>query len=335
MPDTSRSLVYHCRMIWLAAAGGLTDVADEGCRLLWDRFWDQDYGGFFWQVGFNGSSLDPEKHLYGNAFAVFALARAGKAEDANWAFQWLDLHAHDDEHGGYVETLWSDGEKRLSGDGLDSMGTPYGLKSQNTNLHILEALIELYKLSGDTRVRARLQEVFDLFRTRYVLPDGRLIYYTTQELHQASDVDSYGHALESAFLLIEAAEALHDKVDETWELGRVMVDRAIAAGWDDVHGGVFNEGHFDQPAHDRRKIWWVQAESFNVFRLMAEKYGSPYAEYRDRQLKFIEDTMIDHEHGGWRPTVNEDGSRIPGHIKSDAWTEGYHQGRAILLATLE
>ena len=334
MPDTSRNLVYHARMIWLAAAGGDLDVAEHACKTLWEKFWDQHYGGFVWSVPLDGGVIDPEKHLYGNAFAVFALAKAGKKDDANWAFQWFDLHAHDDENGGYVETCWSDGEPNLSSDGKDSLGTPYGLKSMNTNLHILEALIELYRLNGDAKVRSRLQEAFDIFRTRFAQPDGRLIYYVTKELVPASDVDSFGHAMEAAFLMIEAAEALDCDVEGTWSLSRAMVDRTLTVGWDSVHRGVFNEGHFDQPPHDRNKIWWVQAESFNVLRIMAERYGEPYTRFRDEQWAFIEEFMIDARYGGWRPCVQPDGSRIVGHVKSDGWTEGYHQGRAVFLAQM-
>lgn len=335
LPDESRSLVYHCRMIWLAAAAGETAVADEGCRSLWEKFWDQDYGGFVWSIPNNGGSLDPEKHLYGNAFAIFALAQAGKKEDAMWAFQWIDLHAHDELNGGYFETCWSDGEPNLSSEGLDSLGTPYGLKSMNSNLHMMEALIELYHLSEDPKVRQRLQETFDVFRTRFAYSDGRLIYYATKELAAATDIDSYGHAMEAAFLMIESAEALEKNVEETWAQAKTMVDRTIQAGWDTQNGGMFNEGHFGKPAHDRRKIWWVQAESFNVLRILAQRYGEPYQGLCDHQWAFIKNHMIDHEHTGWRPTVNEDGSRIPDLNKSDAWTEGYHQGRAVLLALAE
>jgi mannobiose 2-epimerase len=331
-PDLSRSLVYHSRMIWLAAVGGESDAVEHGFTTLWEKFWDQDYGGFVWSVPLDGGVFDPEKHLYGNAFAVFAMAKAGKKSDADWAFQWLDLHAHDDEQGGYVETCWSDGEQNLSSDGKDSLGTPYGLKSMNTNLHIMEALIELYRLSGEERVKKRLQEVFDIFRTRFAQPDGSLNYYLTKELVPASDIDSYGHAMEAAFLMIEAAEALERDVKETWSLAKVMVDRTLTIGWDAEHCGMFNEGRFHKSAHDRNKVWWVQAESFNILRVMADQFGGQYSQFRDEQWQFIERHIIDSVYGGWQPCVRQDGSRIDGHVKSDAWTEGYHQGRAVIMS---
>jgi mannobiose 2-epimerase len=178
----------------------------------------------------------------------------------------------------------------------------------------------------------RLKETFELFRAKFAQPDGKLIYYVTKDLNPASDIDSYGHAMEAAFLIVEAAEALDFEIESTWKLAKTMVDRTLSVGWDSQYGGMFNEGHFDKPAHDQSKVWWVQAESFNVLRMMAKKYGDPYQSLCDQQWTFIQKFMIDTKNKGWQPTVNGDGSRIPDLKKSDAWTEGYHQGRAIQLA---
>lgn len=320
-------------MVWLAAAGGEKAIAEKGAKELWEKFWDQDYGGFCWECDLSGEITVSEKHMYGNAFAVFALAKAEQKWDANWAFQWMDLHAHDDEFGGYVETCWSDGEQNLSSDGTDSLGTPYGLKSMNTHLHILEALIELYNISGDDKVRKRLLEVFELFRTKFVTNDGKLYYYMTRDYKPASSVDSYGHALETAFLMIEAAYYTDVAVEETWTLTRAIVDRCLEVGWDKEFGGIYNEGTFEEGPHDLTKIWWVQAESLNALRLMAAQYGGHYIDYYHQLWQFIEQYQIDREHGGWLAKVQRDGTVIPGLQKSDAWTEGYHQGRAVLLAS--
>ncbi|MBS1703231.1 MAG: AGE family epimerase/isomerase [Armatimonadetes bacterium] len=330
LPDRTRSLVYLCRMIWLAAVGGHQEAVEHGCKTLWEQFWDNDYGGFVWEIGLDDTVVESEKHLYGQAFAVFALARAGKLADANWAFQWFDLHARDPLYGGYVETLWSNGDQKVTGEGTDALGTPYGLKSMNAHLHLLEALTELGHALPDQRVIGALNEVFDVFRKWLAFPDGRLLYYATQDYRSASEVDSYGHAMEAAFLLVEAAEVLDLAVEETWAQAKTIVDRTLSVAWDHDHGGLFYEGEFGKPPHNCDKIWWAQAESFNVLRLMAERFGSPYTNFCDRQWRFISDHIIDHEHKGWRPIVLADGSPISGSIKSDAWTEGYHQGRATL-----
>jgi mannose/cellobiose epimerase-like protein (N-acyl-D-glucosamine 2-epimerase family) len=40
--------------------------------------------------------------------------------------------------------------------------------------------------------------------------------------------------------------------------------------------------------------------------------------------------QIDPVHGGWYPSVSREGTPAQGRAKSDAWTEAYHQGRALI-----
>ena len=44
--------------------------------------------------------------------------------------------------------------------------------------------------------------------------------------------------------------------------------------------------------------------------------------------RFIDDTLIDHEHGEWFERVRRDGSKLP--QKGDEWKSVYHNGRALL-----
>jgi len=69
--------------------------------------------------------------------------------------------------------------------------------------------------------------------------------------------------------------------------------------------------------------WWI----------MHEKYGKQTSKYWDafvKQWDFISKHQIDSVHGGWYATVNADGTPLARRAKSDRWTEGYHQGRAML-----
>jgi len=40
--------------------------------------------------------------------------------------------------------------------------------------------------------------------------------------------------------------------------------------------------------------------------------------------------QLDHKNGGWYSAVAADGSVIPNLEKSDAWTDPYHQARALI-----
>ena len=80
----------------------------------------------------------------------------------------------------------------------------------------------------------------------------------------------------------------------------------------------------------------VEAEGLNALLLMHEKYGQETPRYWQaflRQWEFIRTRQTDNVYGGWYATVSREGKPVPGHIKSDQWTEAYHQGRALLVVS--
>ena len=75
-------------MVWLSARlmregrGGpaMAEAARQGYRFLLDRMWDREYGGFYWEVDRAGTrSFTPNKHLYGQAFGLYAIAEYARA----------------------------------------------------------------------------------------------------------------------------------------------------------------------------------------------------------------------------------------------------------------
>jgi mannobiose 2-epimerase len=117
---------------------------------------------------------------------------------------------------------------------------------------------------------------------------------------------------------------------------RNLVDHPLEVGFDHGRGGFYDSGTVDGRDLKTGKIWWVEAEGLNALLLMHERYGKETPKYWDafvKQWDFISKQQIDAEHGGWYPTVNADGTPPAGRAKSDSWTEGYHQGRAMLNVT--
>jgi mannobiose 2-epimerase len=158
--------------------------------------------------------------------------------------------------------------------------------------------------------------------------------FFTPQWQALPDHDSFGHDVETAFLLVEAAAALGRPEDaRTWALARRIVDHALQFGWDTRHGGFYDAGGVFGPIFNREKIWWVQAEGMNALLLMDGKFGGETSRYWEAfigQWQFIQRHQIDARHGGWFSEVSENGEALPGRVKSDGWTEGYHQGRALL-----
>jgi mannobiose 2-epimerase len=114
-----------------------------------------------------------------------------------------------------------------------------------------------------------------------------------------------------------------------------LVDHCLKVGFDSTSGSLNSEGPADgNGTFDRSRIWWVQAESLNALLLMHERFGNDDAHYWIafvREWDFIRTYQIDHKNGGWFNALSADNMPLPSKLaKTDAWTEGYHQGRAMM-----
>ncbi len=354
MPGSRRKgLIFQARSVWLAAAAAPRGseygaIAEQAAEWLWRALWDCSAGGFFAEIEEDGlptGKAASEKHVYGEAFGIYALARAAAATGsrdilnlATQAFGWLDGAAHDADEGGYHETVRSDGSPLLaSASGSRSerngAGQPYGYKSQNTHIHLAEAFTELYSVWPDSTLRERLEELLHLIRDVMACPPGCLNLFFDRGWRAPAAADSFGHDVEAGFLITSAAAALGRPDDgDTWQVARMLADHALEFGWDHENGGLYNTGDFLGPVHDRNKIWWVQAESMNAlinlhrrFRKQTNRYWRAFVE----QWEFIRNHQIDSEFGGWYGLVSESGQPMQVE-KAHPWKAGYHDGRAML-----
>jgi cellobiose epimerase len=361
LPDENRFLVYQARMTWTAAAFAQYSEPDReeyvrharrGIEYLDRVMRDRDAGGFHWVLDPRGQ-VDPrvgaEKHVYGTAFVVYAASKAREVtrddlalKVARDAFDWLEEHAHDKEHGGYFEALSREGEPILStGEGapigrrVDRLGVYYGFKSMNSHIHLLEAVAEFYRVEPTARVRERLQELLAVVRDRIAVEPGALNLYLTRDWRATPAHDSFGHDVETAYLLVEAAEALGMPDDpKTWRVARSLVDHALDWGWDDEHGGFYDKGDvFAGRAFDTTKVWWTQAEGLNALLRMHRKFGDRTDRYWKAFLKqwgFIERHQLDPAHGGWFGEVSREGRLIGDGRKATQWKANYHTSRALM-----
>lgn len=350
-----RSIVYQSRLTWLAAQAAqrfparkkrYIEYSNHGTNFLRNRMWDKQFGGFYWELnGAGKAERNGEKHAYGNAFAIYALCANYRATRdrrslvlARRSFRWLECHSHDAQNGGYYEALSRSGKPLLVpsiATPSDFIGTRYGFKSMNTHIHLLEAFSALYQVAPSPLVRRRLQEVFDLVRDKINVPSvGVMNQFFTPDWRAVPDADSFGHDIETAYLLVEVSEALGKPNDaRTWSDARRLVDHTLDFGFDTTRGGFYDAGSAFGAATKTDKVWWTQAEGLNSLLLMHERFGRQTPRYWNafvKQWNFIHQYQIDATNGGWRQSVSSEGNIIPNQIKSDKWTEGYHQGRALL-----
>jgi mannobiose 2-epimerase len=313
--------------------------------------WDKQYGGFFWGLDDGGKvsgKYTDGKHLYGMSFGLYGATAAYQAtrdpkalELAQKAFRWMDEHAHDATNGGYFEWLTRDGhvvevksENPLD-DKVPLAGFPVGYKSMNTHIHLLESFTQLYEVWKDETLRRRILELLAIVRDKICVAPGVMNLYFTTDWRAIPDHDSYGHDVETAYLMLETEEVVAQHNPKTEVMARRLVDHALAYGWDEKYGGFYREGVSFGKAEDLRKEWWVQFEGLNALLLMHEKYREQTDAYFNafqKQWQFIRDRQIDHEFGGVYDTVERDGT-VKDYAKARIWKECYHDVRALLNVT--
>ncbi len=361
LPDEDTFLVYQARMTWTSAAFAryspahrdeFAGYARHGIEFLDTVMRDKEFGGFHWRLDPQGR-LDPalgdEKHAYGISFVIYAGAtvRDVAGDDralqvARDAFDWLDQHARDARNGGYFEALRRDGtpitgwaEGTPISRRSDRVGVYYGYKTMNVHIHLLEALTALSRVDRRPIVMRRLRELLGVVRDKIAVEPGALNLYLTPDWRAVPAHDSFGHDVETAFLLVEAAEALGvPEDDKTWRMARLLVDHALDWGWDDQQGGFYDKGDsFGAPASDTKKVWWTEAEGLNALLVMDRKYGRRTDRYRNafrKQWDFIDKHLIDPIHGGWFAETTRDGALIGDGAKANPWKANYHTARAMM-----
>jgi mannobiose 2-epimerase len=369
----AKALVQQARHVWTCSyvfehypdSMHFLDYARHGFSFLKKALWDQEYGGFHAYCHPDGTPVRErmhEKRVYGQSFAVYALAQYCRVSNdpealelAKKAFLWMEDHAHDPEHGGYFEFLFRKGGPMMERDSLqvasgDSPGI--GLKDYNSSIHIMEAFTELYRVWPDPLVKERLEEMFHLIRDTFVHPDGYLQLYfypdwtlvPEEEMERRSPDNhwftqhlTYGHDVETAFLLMETAHFLDLALDErTLSIAKRLVDHSLESGWDPEYGGFFDAGKKENGTVtiiNRNKSWWGLVEGMNALLLMHSLYPDDPQEYGQKFLlswEHIDSYLIDKEHGGWYNASLDSSPESVRSKKSHIWKTTYHNTRGMI-----
>ena len=324
--------ILNARLVWTfsAAYRVLKDeqyltLANRAQRYFIDHFIDPEYGGSFYTLTANGEPLDMQKNTYQNAFAVYGLSEhyraTGNRESLDAAiavYRKLAEHAYDPVNGGFIESFdrqWQMIEVRSP-------------KTMNTNLHVLEALTNLYRVWNDDGLRKHLQEEI------YVMSHKVLNQTTwhehlflTMDWENQQDIDSYGHDIEFSWLLVEAADVLGDE-EILKDTERIAVNLAAVQLEQGINenGAMIYEKSSD---HINANLqWWPQNETvvgcLNAWQISGDR---KFLDAAVRNWEWIKTCMIDREHGEWYGNVTPDGTPRKNGVKADQWRCPYHNSR--------
>jgi mannobiose 2-epimerase len=365
--DQDKMIVTQARHIWSTSKASqfyhdssYVAMARHGFHFLRDKMWDKEYGGFYSLVTRQGEPKSTNKEAYGNSFAIYGLAAyyaaSGDTGALNLAvkgFKWLEAHSHDPKYKGYFQHLERNGTpivRPASTPGTSDLG----YKDQNSSIHLLESFTELYSVWKDPVLKERLNEMLLLIRDVMVDKKGYLHLFFYPNLKPVSNrneskavilerrnVDhvSFGHDVETAYLMMEASEALgieHDK--KTWEIGKRMVDHALANGWDNDKGGFYDEGYYFKDSAGKMTIirdtknWWAQSEGLNTLLIFSELYPNDKNNYWEKFAKlwnYANTYLIDHEYGDWYEFGIDNSPKSKTANKAHIWKGTYHSFRAL------
>jgi mannobiose 2-epimerase len=356
--DRGRFVVYEARVVWTAATVALRrpEARDEylgyvrhGVRYLADVMWDREHGGFHTFVDLAGKgaegTLFRSRPVYGQAFAVYGLAAAHAAtkdaeplELAKRGWRWIEDHYRDDLGPGYRSGVRPDGTPFAApGPGAtedaESIEGPALNRTMNDHIHLLEAYAELLRWWPDPDLRKRTEELLAFVRDRIVVEPGCLYIALRPDGKPVPAPVSFGHDVETAFLMVEAEEALgREPSPATLRAARMLVDHALARGYDPARGQLFELGSAYGPPVDRSVEWWGQFEAFHAFQLMDELFGRETDRYRvefEKAWALARDAFADPRHPGVCPHMNEKGE-VHCDSKSHMWFVSYHTARALL-----
>lgn len=342
--DAERGALLTSRILWTYSSayrrfgqGDYLEMARWAYADLIKRFWDRENGGLFWSASADGKPLRTRKQVYGQAFGIYALSEYYRAtseqaalERAIEIYRALEKHCRDRRHGGYFEAYtkaWVlEEDVRLSEVDLNEP------KSQNTNLHVMEAYTNLLRAWPDSELQRSQKDLVEVMITRILDSSTfHLGLFFDEAWRPRTDRISFGHDIEAAWLLHEAATVLGDPAlltrirEIALQIARATYEQGL-----DADGALLYEAD-SRGLTNTTKEWWPQAEAavgfFDAYQINGDE------RYRSAALRlwdFIEQYLVDRERGEWFRSVTREGQVETVHAKVSFWKCPYHNGRACM-----
>ncbi|HEX7507829.1 MAG TPA: AGE family epimerase/isomerase, partial [Polyangia bacterium] len=343
--DSDKFIAFQARLIWTAAKASQFYASDAtkaaqylasagvGYQFL-AKMWRDSANGFGLMVDRNGSNprnTGKEAYIvYGNAFGMYAAAvyysvtgNASALTLAINAYNYLNTYFWDPQYGGYYLTAT---DKR---------------KETNTNVHAIEALIELYNdlpashaLRSDVASRlSTLLARFHDYAMHCPATNDCFAYPVMNQDWTASTSDvSFGHDLELSMLMVQAISALGQDPLASPYITKIkkVVDFTFSHGGYRSDGGFYYTGTYNSGTisiNDSQLQWWPQAEGLGALCLMRKLFPSDtsYDPLISKSWGFINTQVIDHTNHGWVRQAND--WTI---AKGWEWHCNYHNSRALM-----
>ena len=342
--DADKGCVLNARILWTFSSAyrilknpEYIKAAERSKDYLLEYFFDKDFGGVYWLLDHKGNIIDGKKQIYAQAFAIYGLTEYYRItndmtclDKAIALYMLIEKQSYDDKLDGYFEAFsreWGNlDDLRLSAKDANEK------KTMNTHLHVLEAYTNLYRIWKDDLLKKQLYRLINVFTDKIINSHTfNLNMFFDENWNNKTDFVSYGHNIESSWLIYEAALVLGDETIMKKVKGICLRIAESSKEGIMADGSMIYEKFFKTEHTDSDRHWWVQAETvigyLNAFALSGEK------EYLDMSLKawrFISDNLIDRKNGEWYWSVDNDLLPNLKEDKAGFWKCPYHDSRMCL-----
>ena len=337
-----KGCILNSRILWFFSEAAIT-LGDESLApyarhafdFLANNCLDKENGGVYWSLSWDGRPLDTTKHTYNQAFAIYAISAYYRLTGETRALElakelfWLIEKKCSDEDG-YLEAF-DRNFRPASNEKLSENGV-LAERTMNTLLHVFEGYAGLYQAAGAPEVGRAMDRILKLYRNQVYNPAlRRQEVFFDRHYHSLIDLTSYGHDIESSWLIDWGCGLLEDEAQarQVAAINSEIADQILHTAL--IDGSLVNE--CERGAVDTHRIWWVQAEAVLGFVNAWAKQPEQTA-YRDAAAAvwhYITEKLEDHRPGGeWFWRLDENGVPDAEEPIVEPWKCPYHNGRMCL-----
>lgn len=326
----SRILWFFSNAYMLLGDSSLLESAAHAYQFLKDYCVDNEFGGVFWSLTYDGTPEDTTKHTYNQAFSIYALAsyydasKNPEALEIAWKLYDLVESKCKDKYG-YLEAFTRSFEPEEN-DKLSENGV-IAEKTMNTLLHVFEAYTELYRVTKAEKVAKQIRFMMDIIKDKVFNKEiGRQEVFFDKIWNSLIDLYSYGHDIETAWLVDRGLEVLDDEAYTNMlsPITKIITENIYNRAY--IDHSLVNES--ENGVVDTTRVWWVQAEAVVGFLNGYQKQGDKkFLDASEDIWNYIKKYFIDKRNGSeWFWSVKEDHTPNEKPIV-EPWKCPYHNGR--------
>ena len=326
----SRILWFFSNAYMVLGDPSLLESATHAYQFLKEHCVDDEFGGVFWSLTYDGKPEDTTKHTYNQAFSIYALAsyydasKNPEALEIAWKLYDLVESKCKDEYG-YLEAFTRSFEPEEN-DKLSENGV-IAEKTMNTLLHVFEAYTELYRVTKEEKVAKQIRFTMDIIKDKVFNKEiGRQEVFFDRTWNTLIDLYSYGHDIETAWLVDRGLEVLDDEAYTNMlsPITKIITENIYNRAY--IDHSLVNES--ENGVVDTTRVWWVQAEAVVGFLNGYQKQGDK--KFLDASVdiwNYIKEYFVDKRNGSeWFWSVKEDHTPNEKPIV-EPWKCPYHNGR--------